>query len=225
VSEEVARDPLSIWKQVDKTDPKYTKRVTYGARQYTAIDPQYQLLQATKLWGPYGFDWGIRDARYTTFAYEQDVKVKGQVEKVRKVVTTMMLECTFYYPVGGTGIAFDEGNIPIAVDQEFEAGDDCCKKLMTNARSKALSTLGFASDVFMGKFDDERYVKEMDTKFGDFEVVAGKALVAIKKATTKTELDKFQVRVDEFIQNDTVPELVWRDLVLAIQERRLELGN
>ena len=36
--------------------------------------------------------------------------------------------------------------------------------LRTDARSKALSTLGFNSDIFEGKFDDNKYVAEMRAK-------------------------------------------------------------
>ena len=41
------------------------------------------------------------------------------------------------------------------------------KKLETNTISKALSRLGFGADVFLGKFDDSRYIQELNEKFGN----------------------------------------------------------
>ena len=36
--------------------------------------------------------------------------------------------------------------------------DDCIKKVATDALTKGLSKLGFNADVFMGRFDDNKYV-------------------------------------------------------------------
>ena len=38
-------DPMSLWKLVCKTDPKYTKKVSIG-KKYTSICPQYQIEMA-----------------------------------------------------------------------------------------------------------------------------------------------------------------------------------
>ena len=42
---------------------------------------------------------------------------------------------------------------------------DFAKKIETDALTKALSKLGFNADVFMGRFDDTKYVLEMKEKF------------------------------------------------------------
>ena len=41
---------------------------------------------------------------------------------------------------------------------------DFAKKIETDALTKALSKLGFNADVFMGRFDDTKYVLEMQQK-------------------------------------------------------------
>ena len=41
---------------------------------------------------------------------------------------------------------------------------DALKKAGTDALTKCLSYLGFNADIFMGKFDDNKYVAEMDEK-------------------------------------------------------------
>lgn len=43
--------------------------------------------------------------------------------------------------------------------------DDFMKKAETDLVTKALSKLGFNSDVFMGLYDDNRYVNQMQNEF------------------------------------------------------------
>ena len=42
---------------------------------------------------------------------------------------------------------------------------DCFKKATTDGLTKCLSYLGFNADVFMGKFDDNKYVQQMASEF------------------------------------------------------------
>tara|TARA_Y100000034_G_C6852043_1_gene386629 strand:- start:207 stop:947 length:741 start_codon:yes stop_codon:yes gene_type:complete len=128
---------LSLWAKVEKTDPAYTKAVSMRGG-YTAIDPQYQLLSATAMWGPYGGEWALRDVEY-----EYIRNGAGEIVEIA-------VAAEFFFP---------GGQFPISADMAYRPGDDCRKKVMTSARSKALSMLGFNADVFMGKFDDNHYVQ------------------------------------------------------------------
>ena len=58
---------LKLWEKVDKTDPKYTKKIPSGAK-LTAIGAQYQKKNATRMFGPMGTGWGTRNSSYT-FSY------------------------------------------------------------------------------------------------------------------------------------------------------------
>jgi hypothetical protein len=48
----------------------------------------------------------------------------------------------------------------VVVDKSDRVDGDAGKKALTDGITKALSYLGFNSDVFMGKFDDNKYVQE-----------------------------------------------------------------
>ena len=48
---------LAIWNAVCRTDPKHTKRVNQRGG-FTAIDAQYQIMEATRQFGPIGQGWG-----------------------------------------------------------------------------------------------------------------------------------------------------------------------
>jgi len=139
---------LELWNQVCETNPAITKRVnTRGG--FTSIDAQSQVKKATELWGKYGHKWGLKDLAF---------------ENICDASTTIgvSLVATFWYPLNdGSGTA----QFPVATDIKYKAGDDCFKKLTTDALTKALSRLGFNSDVFEGRFDDNKYVAEMEAKY------------------------------------------------------------
>jgi len=135
---------MKLWNSVCETNPEITKRVTQRGG-FTAIDSQTQVKRATELWGSYGANWGLKDVKFNEF--REGDKIVG-----------LMAYGTFIYPNCLTGF-------PIAADMPYKANDDCVKKLQTECISKALSRLGFNSDVFEGKFDDNKYVSEMTKKY------------------------------------------------------------
>jgi hypothetical protein len=67
-----------------------------------------------------------------------------------------------------------------AVNRNGNVDDECYKKIQTDALTKALSRLGFNADIFMGLWDDNRYVEQVKKK-KEGEKAAANA-VEIKKA-------------------------------------------
>lgn len=155
-------DNMSLWNQVCETDPGWTKPVVIGSRKFTAIDAQHQIKRATELWGPYGFRWGVRNLEWG-YIWGKD----GEPP------IAIVLDAEFFYPVtwemeGAEPKDVVEQSITafftISADMPWKAGGETRKKLLTDLTTKALSKLGFNSDVFEGKFDDNRYVEEMAAK-------------------------------------------------------------
>ena len=126
---------LEIWDKVWQTNPDETTPVEFGARKFTAIDAYAQIKRATELWGPYGSTWGFKELHI--WAVDKQVYIEG----------------TFSYP---------KGQFPVA--NNISVGKDSVKKLTTDTLTKALSMLGFNADVFLGLFDDNKYVAEMRKK-------------------------------------------------------------
>lgn len=144
-----ATNNLRTWSAVCKTDPSATKKVSFG-RSFTAIDPTYQSLKATELWGPEGGSWGVENVRYET---------------VRLPDESMIATCEIdlRHPDGIVrGIKSAEDLC--VKDRKGNWRHDCeaFKKARTNARSKALAQLGFSADVFLGLFDDVGYVRHRE---------------------------------------------------------------
>ena len=205
---------LRLWRSVEKTPPDMTKDVKFGKRHYTTIDPQWQMRVATALWGPYGMRWGLRNMSY------QMVEQHDGDENGRFMTSVVILRADFFYPCNGKQVSFE-----ILNDDRFRAGDDTLKKLVTNTRSKALSWLGFSADVFMGKFDDTAYVKDLKIKFGEQNEFVEGAAVKIRTAKDMAALKVCEDRLDDLIAHGTLndPEAA-QELRELVAERKRELG-
>jgi len=138
---------LSLWSSVENTDPRYTTKVNQRGG-FTAIGAQYQVREATAKFGPLGIGWGVKDER---FAQYED---SGLV----------LYQATLWYKYES-----ELGEIPIHSSIKYHSNnridDDFAKKVATDALTKGLSKLGFNADVFMGLFDDNKYVSTMKAKF------------------------------------------------------------
>lgn len=139
---------LNLWRKVEKTNPAYTKKANVKGNKITSISPQFQMLNATEQFGSYGKSWGFKD-----IALDYSVVDKGLV----------VFKGVFFYPEGEfpiiNSIGLYKDNAQTKID------DDFAKKVETDALTKALSKLGFNADIFMGKFDDCRYLAEVTAEF------------------------------------------------------------
>ena len=172
-------DNLKLWGSVEKTDPKHTKKANVKGNQLTSIKPQYQILQATKQWGSYGGKWGFKNISYDTSL----VNVNG----------LMIFKAIFYYPSG----EFETINtISIWRDgAQTKADDEWAKKVETDTLTKSLSKLGFNADIFLGRFDDLRYVEDMKKEFAPI-----KKEVNLRNCKTLAELQIAYLSLDKIGQ-------------------------
>lgn len=141
---EIVNKNVAIWEAVKKTDPTMTKQVSFG-RQYTAIDPTYQAEMATAMFGPYGAGWGLEKSEIDT----------GLVSDLRMAIHSAV----FFYYFEGVRHSFPISNAIEVVSKKGHVDFDFAKKVETNTVSKALSKLGFNSDIFQGRFEDNMYVE------------------------------------------------------------------
>tara|TARA_R110002020_G_scaffold68061_6_gene178333 strand:- start:601 stop:1236 length:636 start_codon:yes stop_codon:yes gene_type:complete len=143
---------LDLWNEVAKTNPKYTKQVKFGARSFTTINAQYQLLEATKQFGPIGDGWGIKDEEFWTIA-------EGLLGYKAKL----------WYKKGTKECQFDINSSINVYNKRGDIDDECLKKVTTDALTKGLSKLGFNADIFLGLWDDNRYVAQVQKEFSEAE--------------------------------------------------------
>ncbi|MCK5600615.1 hypothetical protein KAR91_02030 [Candidatus Pacearchaeota archaeon] len=170
----MSEDNLKLWESVEKTNPAHTKKVSSGGHSFTAIDAYHQIKNATKLWGAYGGKWGFEKCHMEMIHSGEDVMA--------------LFAGTFKYPEGSFPISssitvkYMTSNKYIKIDGEF------AKKVETDAITKALSRLGFNADVFLGRFDDNRYIQEMKKEFAESKEPQRNWIAEIKTASTEEEL-------------------------------------
>jgi hypothetical protein len=156
-------DNLELWRSVEKTDPAATKQFAgKGGFRGTAISPMYLIKKATEVWGPMGDRWGVRISSAQVIDGAPLLGKDGIPVGHEKLYVVQAL---VYYP-GKNGL----GEVPcfgqtILCGQrkggEFYTDEEAPKKSLTDALTKGLSWLGFAADVHMGRYDDSKYVSQV----------------------------------------------------------------
>lgn len=192
----MSEEYLKLWDSVQETNPADTKPVSFG-RKFTAIDAYSQIKKATEVFGPYGAGWGIKTIVHT-FVPNTNM-VMGEAQFFYRNENTLNGE----FPVTSS---------IIYISEKGKIDDDFAKKLETDMITKALSRLGFNADVFMGKFDDNRYVAAMKDKFAaqidtkpirrdavDFAVKSYKEIITAD--TEEVDFLKMQA-IDRRLSND-----------------------
>ena len=142
-------DNKRIWDSFKHTDPKFTKAFNKFGRDLTTTDPMYQVMKMTDQFGPVGSGWTYNvQYTYTEKNVFAELKI-GWREDTNS-------DFNWYGPVSAVNPLY---NTKGSLD------DEAPKKAMTDAMTKAMSHLGMAADVFLGLFDNNKYVEQMKSKF------------------------------------------------------------
>lgn len=163
---------LALWASIEKTDPSQTKPITGKPYKGTSPKPYFIVHEATKVFGPCGIGWGftivnerVEDGSAGDKVHIAHIKVwyrwngeRGEVEHI-----------------GQTMFAGKNKNGPFT-------DEDAPKKSVTDALVKALSMIGFAGDIFMGRYDDSKYVNDTREEFEQAKPLATDAMAAAEKA-------------------------------------------
>ncbi len=143
----MSNENLKLWNEVEKTNPAHTKKVTFG-RAITAIDPYHQLKNATEQFGPAGDGWGWSVSQTMLLpTNELGILVRVWHNNPEKWIEQWG-QASFYTD-----------------NAEKKKDKDCFKKATTDGITKCLSMLGFNADIFLGKFEDNKYVQDVTSEF------------------------------------------------------------
>ena len=142
-----------IWDKVKHTNPNFTKPFPAFGKTLTTIDPMYQIMIMTNQFGPVGEGWNYKvNYTYTDKVVFAEVSVAHKQRHVHAEEKTW----DYYGPISSAQSLYKKNG---ALD------DEAPKKAMTDALTKAFSHLGVSADVFLGLFDNNKYVSDMKTKF------------------------------------------------------------
>ena len=192
-----------------------TRPVKLGAYEFTAINAQYKIQRMTELFGPCGQGWGYESqssevasggvvlAKVTVkLWWRQD---DGSLCEIGPVTSACELMLPKPSRDGGTYIMVDS---------------DAYKKAETDALTKAMTRIGMCADVFLGRFDDDKYVRETGEKFAAQDSVVVRALAAISAAETIAKLELLYKQVSVRHAEGNLSDVGAEQLFEALSRRR-----
>lgn len=140
-----------LWSSVCITDPRAVKPITGKAYQGNSPKPYWLIERATEEFGPVGIGWGVtvKSERFERLGPDDVLHVA--VVSVWFVRDGKRSES--FDQMGGTKAAYRTKKGDLIVDE------DAGKKSVTDGMVKCLSMIGFAGDIFSGRWDDSKYVE------------------------------------------------------------------
>lgn len=142
---------MNLWNQVFITDPLAVKPITGKAYKGSSPKPYWLIEQATRVFGPAGYGWGHD-------IINQGFQQCGPEDMIHWAIVEFWYmkgdqRCAVQQ-MGGTKAMYKTNNGKMIVDE------DAPKKSVTDALVKAMSSIGFAGDIFSGRWDDSKYQQE-----------------------------------------------------------------
>ncbi|PRW68812.1 hypothetical protein C7A09_11080 [Pseudomonas fluorescens] len=155
---------MQIWNRVEKTDTRYTKDAKVGGQQITSLNGTAMIMKATEVFGPagIGFGWKVLEERF-----DPGVEVfigEGDKRSSLGFTSNHTVRIAFWFVLDGQRGEIESygcTNYIYKASYGMLTDGEAPKKSLTDAIKKALSSLGFSADVFLGMFDDKDYVNAL----------------------------------------------------------------
>lgn len=147
------RENLALWVAHEDIDPKFTKAITGRDYGGTSPNPQYVIKCLTDLFGPVGkgFGWRVLAEGFQPFGETSLHWCRIEFWHTDRANT--------FEAYGQTKAAYVTSKGTMRVDE------DAPKKSLTDAIVKAASQIGVAANIFLGRWDDQKYVAEVNAEF------------------------------------------------------------
>lgn len=197
---------LDLWKRVFKTDERFTKAFTQNGGG-TSINGTYMTMLATREFGPKGIGWGVEilEERFDNGApITRKVKgadgndtweliINGSGGYLTEIHHIIKIKLWYLTDDGRRGEEIAYGCTPYLYGSKYGPISDgeAPKKSLTDATKKALSSLGFSADIFMGLYDNPEYRKKNKDEFA----IKNASENAEDAAALRQELDEKLSRV------------------------------
>jgi hypothetical protein len=139
----------ALWDRVCVTDPRAVKQIT--GKQYSGNSPKpYWIVERlTEEFGPCGKGWGF-------------TILNERMERLTETDVLHVAVVRFWYVSEGSRCELEQIGQTKAVYKTAKGAllvdEDAPKKSVTDALVKCASYIGFAGDIFSGRWDDSKYV-------------------------------------------------------------------
>lgn len=193
---------LDLWHSVERTDPAHTKPITGKAYSGNSPKPHFIIFKATETFGPCGIGWGFEIIEEKLL--EGAMLEPGFYEKIHMARIRVWYEWN-----GKRGTVEHVGQTVFSgrrsAGKPF-TDEDAPKKSVTDGLIKALSMIGFAGDIFLGRYDDSKYVSELKREIAEEKAPppppapskpsaatpAEEQVAVIRKKATIAAIDRFR---------------------------------
>ena len=139
---------LDLWNKHADIDPAFTKPITGKAYKGTSPSPQYVIHCLTDMFGPVGQGFGW------------DVTAEGWQPLGDEVLHWCRIR--FWHTDRANGFdAYGQTKALMKTKNGLMADEDAPKKSLTDAIVKAASHVGVAANIFLGRWDDQKYVAQV----------------------------------------------------------------
>jgi hypothetical protein len=166
INENQKNQNLSIWNHANKTDPSATTDLQGMGYAGTGINGNWMVEKATELWGPMGDNWGIDilDDRFDQGGpiFDADKKIivcNAIVHTIKINLWYMKGEKKCVIP------SYGHTNFVYHTKWGPATENDAPKKSLTDALKKALSMLGFCSDIYGGQYENAGYKASITAEY------------------------------------------------------------
>ncbi|HET6467846.1 MAG TPA: hypothetical protein VFG43_05655 [Geminicoccaceae bacterium] len=233
---EIAKPGLRLWNEVEETDLRFVKSFDRGSFKGTAVDAIYNVKRLSERLGPVGFAWGweVKSERLDTFGEGED----------QQVIHTCVLRAWFRQPDGSKDHVEHVGHTKAAYwtrprrpgeKARFVIDEEFAKKSVTDALSKIMVSLGASADIWLGRFDGNKYMQPVGeggpangTAPAEAKLVAHarEILDEAKRADTREAVADVARRIKGTLDEQPFwPQLVATDRDLAVEIQQLVRGK
>lgn len=160
----------ALWQRVCRTDPAHVKPITGKQYQGNSPKPYWIVERLTEEFGPCGLGWGF-------------TILNERMERLSDTDILHVAVVRLWYVMPQANVAGhlrDAGPLRGELEQigqtkatymtskgSLMVDEDAPKKSVTDALVKCASYLGFAGDIFSGRWDDSKYVAELKREFAE----------------------------------------------------------
>ena len=143
---------LDLWNRFADIDPAFTKPITGKDYMGTSPNPHYVIQCLTEMFGPVGvgFGWEVEQDEFTPIGEE----------------VLHWCRIRFWHTDRSNGFsAYGQTKALMKTKNGLRLDEDAPKKSLTDAVTKAASQIGIAANIFLGRWDDSKYVAEVNAVF------------------------------------------------------------
>ena len=150
----MTNENMKYWDQFADIDPDFTKPITGKPYKGTSPNPQYVIRCLTEMFGPvgHGFGWRVLEEGFQPMGDE------------------VLHWCRIWFWTRGDDSGFEsygQTKLIMKTRSGFMNDEDAPKKSMTDAIIKAASYVGVASNIFLGRWDDQKYVAQVSAEYAE----------------------------------------------------------